>query len=80
MGIARRRDARPDVQELPYPGLSGHVTDHPPEERPGANSKLSSMDLPSGDAVVRYATGYPRSVPDALPSKYLGNLYYEIHM
>ena len=34
VGVARRRDARPDVKELPYSRLPGQVTDHAAQERP----------------------------------------------
>ena len=33
VSVARRRDAGPDVEELPDPSLRGEVPDHPAEER-----------------------------------------------
>jgi hypothetical protein len=34
VGVTRRRDASPDVQELLYPRVTGEETDRPAEKRP----------------------------------------------
>jgi hypothetical protein len=57
MGVAPVRDAGPDVQELPDPGLRGEVADGPGEERPVAVHALQDDGVGLGGTAGRLPVG-----------------------